>query len=266
LRCGADDVLDLPADASRVVGMLLEAGDVRRSAAYAVGVLGGAGGVGASLFAAAVALTCARRVDTVLVDADRWGAGLDQLVGVEPGDGVRWDALLGGRGRLSGRSVRDALPRRGRLSLLGWPDRRPDTVSALPEAITEIVDAVRRSAALIVVDLGRHPDPLVTEFTRRIDLLMVVTTTSVPAVTAAARTLRRSDGTEAAVVVRRTTGGLAPETVGALLERPVWATMAPQRGLDEDLGLGAGPLRRSRGPLARTATRVADRILKELAS
>jgi hypothetical protein len=36
------------------------------------------------------------------------------------------------------------------------------------------------------------------------------------------------------------------------------AEMNDQRGLDEDVGLGVGPLRRARGPLGRAANRIVE--------
>jgi hypothetical protein len=41
---------------------------------------------------------------------------------------------------------------------------------------------------------------------------------------------------------------------------PVLATMGDQRGLDEAINLGAGPLRSARGPLARAARKVATHV------
>jgi hypothetical protein len=55
--------------------------------------------------------------------------------------------------------------------------------------------------------------------------------------------------------------------VGRLLQLPVLATMADQRGLDEAIDLGAGPLRSRRGPLARAARAVADAlVVREVAA
>ena len=57
----------------------------------------------------------------VLVDLDPLGPGLDRVLGLERCDGVRWDALLQTTGRLSARSLHDALPRRNGLGVLTWP-------------------------------------------------------------------------------------------------------------------------------------------------
>jgi hypothetical protein len=55
------------------------------------------------------------------------------------------------------------------------------------------------------------------------------------------------------LVVRGSAAGVAPREVSRLLDLPLTATMADQRGLDEAISLGIGPLRSRRGPLARAA-------------
>jgi hypothetical protein len=58
-------------------------------------------------------------------------------------------------------------------------------------------------------------------------------------------------------VLRGGAAGVSAEEVGRLMGLPVVATMSDQRGLDEAISLGVGPLRTGRGPLARAARQAA---------
>jgi len=256
LAIGAESVAGLPRSESWLVESLTDVGDGAAAAGMTVGVVGGAGGVGATVFAAALGQVCAERGPTLVVDADVLGAGMDRVLGLEQADGVRWDALMQATGRLSARSLREALPRRDRLSVLTWPVDRAGTLQAF--AVREALSAGRRGFATVVVDLPRHPDPVVDEVLARCDVVLLVSTLTVPAVTAASRVARRlSPAAGTGLVLRGGSAGITPREVGRLLELPVLATMGDQRGLDEAISLGVGPLRSRRGALARAARQAA---------
>jgi len=260
LGCAAESVRCLPADAESLVADLTDCGDGDRMRGVVIGVIGGAGGVGASVFAAALAEVLAERSDVLLIDADPLGAGIDRVLGVEAVEGVRWDRLIQAAGRLSARSLYDALPRRGRISLLTWPSVRTATIS--PPAMRGAISAGQRGYPVVVVDLARHLD-LVTEDTLlRCDQVVLLSTLTVPAVAAAARLASRLPTGRAALVLRGAGGGVAPDEVADLLGLPVLARMRDQRGLDEAIGLGLGPLRSRRGPLARAARAVASGVFR----
>ena len=252
LSLGAESVAALPTSESWLVETLIDVGDGRASPGVSIGVLGGAGGVGATVFAAALAQVSARSSSTLVVDADVLGAGIDRVLGLEDADGVRWDALMQATGRLSARSLRDALPRRGRLSVLTWPIDRTSSLQAF--AMREALSAGQRGFDTVVLDLPRHHDPVVDEVLARCDHVLLVSTLTVPAVTAAARVARRLPrGGGSGLVLRGGAAGVAPREVARLLELPVVATMGDQRGLDEAISLGVGPVRSARGTLARAA-------------
>jgi secretion/DNA translocation related CpaE-like protein len=257
---GAEAVAPLPSSESWLVETLTDLGDGSAAAATTVGVVGGAGGVGATVFAAALAEVLARDSATLAVDADVLGAGLDRVLGLEQAEGVRWDALQQATGRLSARSLREALPRRGALSVLAWPtDRSVDLQAA---GVREALSAARRGFESVVVDVPRHPDPLVDELLARCDHVLLVSTLTVPAVAATARVAQRlPDGARTSLVLRGGAAGVAPREVSRLLDLPVVATMTDQRGLDEAISLGIGPLRSGRGPLARAAHAAASEVL-----
>src|SRR5690606_31593583 len=95
---GAEAVLVLPADESRLVDRLADAVESVGGLARTVGVIGGRGGAGASTLACALALAAARRGErTMLIDGDPLGGGLEVLLGGERLDGLRWPALRDSR-------------------------------------------------------------------------------------------------------------------------------------------------------------------------
>lgn len=259
LGIGAESVAGLPTSEAWLVELLTDAGDGTSTSALTIGVVGGAGGVGATVFAAALAQAFATQLRTLVVDADALGAGIDRVLGLERADGIRWDALMQATGRLSARSLREALPRRGRLSVLGWP---VDRHAQLPVfAMREALSAAQRGFDAVVVDVPRHPDPAAEEVLARCDCVVLVSTVTVPAVAATARVARRlPPGPGNGLVLRGSAAGIATHEVARLVGLPVLAVMGDQRGLDEAINLGVGPLRSTRGALARTARQVATHV------
>jgi len=76
-----------------------------------IGVVGGTGGSGASVLAAALSVSSARRGhSTVLVDADPMSGGLDLVLGCENLTGARWQHLTDVTGVLAADDLRTALP------------------------------------------------------------------------------------------------------------------------------------------------------------
>lgn len=253
LAVGAESVAALPASETWLVEMLTDVDDGGTLPGTTVGVIGGTGGAGATVFAAALAQTASRQDSTLVVDADPLGSGVDRVLGLEGRDGIRWDAMLQTTGRLSARSLREALPREGALSVLAWPAGRVGTLQ--PFAMREVLSAGRRGFDVLVLDLPRHPDPLTEEMITRCDHLVVVTTLTLPAVSAAARLVQRlpDRAPQRHLVTRGGPSGVAPEEVSRLLKVPLLASMPNQRGLDEAINLGAGPTRSRRSALARAA-------------
>ncbi|MGZ4743893.1 MAG: P-loop NTPase [Oryzihumus sp.] len=70
------------------------------TAAHVIGVVGGSGGVGATVLAAALATRAAATGRTVAcVDGDVLGGGLDVTFGLEQEPGLRWPDLAAALGR-----------------------------------------------------------------------------------------------------------------------------------------------------------------------
>ncbi|HEX4191031.1 MAG TPA: septum site-determining protein Ssd [Marmoricola sp.] len=259
LGCGAESVLVLPEAGGWLVDALTDAGDGDCGTGTVVGVVGAAGGVGATTFAAALAQILAVGGPALAIDADAAGAGLDQVLGLEAEPGVRWEGLLQASGRLSARSLRDTLPARAGLSVLAWSADRTTPLTA--PSMREVLSAGRRGYPVVVVDLPRQRDAVGEEALSRCDQVVLVTTTTVPAVSAAARWARRLPSVPAHLVLRGRSGGVPVPDIERLLGQRALVRMPDQRGLDEAVSLGLGPLRSSKGPLARAARSVAGAVL-----
>src|ERR1700712_4025035 len=266
LGLGAETVAGLPASETWLVELLTDVGDGAAAPGVTIGVIGGSGGAGATVFAATLAQTATAAGRTLLVDADPIGAGIDRVLGLESSDGIRWDSMLQTTGRLSSRSLREALPRTGQLSVLTWPADRPATLQAF--AMREVLSAGRRGFDTVVVDLPRHRDAVIDEAISRCDHVVLVSTLTVPGVSSAARVAHRLPELTPArhLVTRGSRAGLSPESVSRLLRMPLLAAMGDQRGLDEAINLGAGPARSRRGTLARAARSCAIALLPDRAA
>lgn len=262
LALGAENLSELPVSETWLIELLTDAGDGGGSRGVTVGVVGGSGGAGASVFAGALGTIAARRGRTLLVDADPLGAGIDRVLGFEELDGIRWDSMMQATGRLSARSLRDALPHRAGLSVLTWPADRPATLQAF--AMREVLSAGQRGHQTVILDLPRHPDGVVDEVLTRCDHVVLVSGVTVPAVASATRVAGRLPGgsTHTHLVTRGGRGGVDPSEVSRVLGVPLLAAMPDQRGLDEAVDLGRGPVHSPRGALARAARRVVDELLE----
>ncbi|HET6153830.1 MAG TPA: septum site-determining protein Ssd [Marmoricola sp.] len=259
LGCGAESVLVLPEAGGWLVDALTDAGDGDGGAGVVIGVVGAAGGVGATTFAAALAQVLAASGPALAIDADAAGAGLDQVLGLEAEPGVRWEGLLQATGRLSARSLRDTVPARAGLSVLAWSADR--TTPLTGPSMREVLSAGRRGYPIVVVDLPRQRDAVGEEALSRCDQVVLVSTTTVPAVSAAARWVRRLPAIPTHLVLRGHRGGVPVTDIERLLGHRAAIRMPDQRGLDEAISLGLGPLRSRKGPLASAARSVAGAVV-----
>ena len=253
LAVGAESVVELPRSEGWLVEALTDAGDRAPSRGVAVGVVGGSGGAGATTFACALGQVGSRLGSAIVIDADPLGPGLDRVLGLELHDGVRWDALAQTTGRLSARSLHDAVPHRGGLGVLTWASGSPGSLQAF--AVREAMSAAQRGHDLVVVDLPRARDALVDELVARCDALLVLTLPTVTGVAAAARMCARMRPAAATRLVVRGSGVPVRE-VEQVCGLAQAVAMADQRGLAESIDLGLGPVRSRRGPLARAAQEV----------
>ena len=253
LATGAEAVAELPTAAEWLTGLLTDAGDERPARGFTVGVLAGSGGAGATTFACALAQTAARRGSTAVLDLDPLGPGLDRVLGLEERDGIRWGDLIRTAGRLSARSLREALPCSRELAVLTWAPGEPREVDVA--TARETLSAARRGHDTVVLDLPRSADPVTEDLITRCDRLLVVVSASLTGVAAAARLVGRLPAPDRVRLVVRGQGP-DPEDVARAVGVPVLATMSDQRGLGEAIDLGLGPVRSRRGPLSRAALEV----------
>jgi secretion/DNA translocation related CpaE-like protein len=259
---GVDRVVAADDSDYDVVQLLTEATDDAQPEVpgSVIAVIGACGGVGASVFAAAVALAAAeseRR--TVLVDADPDGAGLEVLLGMESGRGAHWDDIAASHGRIPESALRQALPAipgsRGAAVLLGF-GQGSEPNADIP-ALDAVLDAARRGGDMAVVDLPRHRTARADRVVARADLTVIVAPAEVRGCYAASRLVPGLDGLGArlGLVVRGPSpGGVGAGDVAAAVGIPLIATMRPQPGLARAIDGGSG-LGRRRGPL-RAAARV----------
>jgi len=264
---GAEHVAALPDAEAWLVGALADAVEAPADPGRVLAVLGGRGGAGASVFAAAVAVVAvAERRDVLLVDCDALGGGLDLVLGAEDTAGLRWPALSLAGGRVAASSLHAALPapplgaQAGRLTVLscdrGGPG--PDGLGPDGAAVRAVCGAGRRAGETVVCDLPRHPCDGAEAALGVADLAVLVVPAEVRAAAAAATVLERvaRHGAVLRLVVRGPApGGLTAADVSRALGLPLLAAMRPQPGLAGALDRGQPP-GRARGPLAVAARQV----------
>ncbi|MGO9508720.1 MAG: septum site-determining protein Ssd [Mycobacterium sp.] len=256
---GAQHVLRMPEQERELIRELAEASESARTAredrlGQMVAVIGGCGGAGASSFAVAVAQAAG---DTLLLDLDPWGGGIDLLVGGETVPGLRWPDLALQGGRLSWSAVRDALPRHRGVSLLSGT-RRGYELDAGP--VGAVVDAGRRGGVTVVCDLPRRLTEAAQTALDTADLVVLVSPCDVRACAASATVAPVLAGLNPnlGLVVRGPSpGGLRAGEVADIVGMPLLASMKAQPRLTEQVEHGGLRLRR-RSALTIAARRVLD--------
>lgn len=227
-----------------------------------IAVIGACGGVGASVFAAALAVAAHRSGQPVLLaDCDRWGSGLDVVLGLESEDGVRWSDLAAPAGRLAPETLHRAVPgiamSRGHIPVLSFDRTSPDDVSAT--VVEVVVDSARRAGDLTVIDLPRVPTPAGDRMAEVADLTVLVVPADVRGCFAGQRQVAHlADlGARTGVVVRGPSpGGLGSDEIADVLGVPLLAFMRPQARLVRDLEHGRPPGSDPRSPLGKAARAV----------
>ncbi|WP_127781803.1 septum site-determining protein Ssd [Rhodococcus sp. X156] len=256
---GAEHVVTLPEGERFLVHLMSEQQETSAGAGLVVAVLGGRGGAGASVLAAAVATAAVAEAHRcLLVDCDRLGGGLDLVLGAEDRAGLRWSGVALTGGRVAAGALREALPSadaRGLLTVLSC-GRQESVPSA--EAVAAVVDAGARGGEVVVCDLPRDPGPVTAAVLDRADLAVLVVPAEVRACAAAAALVQAlgAHGAGLQLVVRGPApGGLRAVDVGQALGLPLLTTMRPQPGLGAALERG-GLSETRRSPLFSAARQV----------
>jgi secretion/DNA translocation related CpaE-like protein len=255
VAAGAERVLTMPEQEDDLIRGLAEAAESARDAGLrgdVVAVVGGCGGGGASLFAAAMSLAA---TDALLVDLDPWGGGIDLLLGCEMAAGLRWPDLALQGGRLVWPAVREALPRHCGVSFLSGT-RRGYELEAGP--IDAVVDAGRRGGVTVVCDLPRRLTDATQAALDAADLVVVVSPCDVRACAASAAmapVLAAINPNLGLVARGPSPGGLRAAEVADITGLPLLASMRAQPQLAEQLERGGLRVGR-RSALSAAAARV----------
>lgn len=259
---GAEKVLFLPDAEPWLVDAFADAVEGDRDGAL-VAVLGGRGGAGATTTACALALTAVRRgVQTLLVDGDPYGGGIDLVFGGENATGVRWPDLGGTRGRVPATALAQALPKLAELSVLSWDRSEPTSLSV--QAVQAVLTAGRRSHGLVVVDLPRSLDAASREVLGAARTTLLVVPAEVRAAAAAARLAAQVSllCRDLRLVVRGPSpAGLRAGEVERALRLPLAGDLRPEPGLARDLEEGNPPGLRRGSPLGALCQAVLDDLL-----
>jgi secretion/DNA translocation related CpaE-like protein len=255
ITVGAQRVLTLPEQEADLVVLLADAVEsVRDESRHGpiAAVVAGRGGAGASVLAAALALSVP---DALLVDVDPWSGGLDLLLGAETTAGLRWPDLSLRGGRVGYPSLRDALPRHRGVTLLA-NGRGGGEID--PTALTAVVEAGSRGGATVVCDVPRRSTTAAEAALDAADLVIVVVTAEVRACAAAGAMvpwLSAINPNVGLVVRGPAPGGLRASEVAGSVGLPLLAAMRPQHGVAEALERGGLRIAR-RSPLEGTARQV----------
>ncbi len=267
VELGAEQVVFLPDGEPWLVSRLADTAEGGATDCPLVAVLGGRGGAGATVLAAALAVTAARQgCRTLLVDGDPLGGGIDLVLGAEDVPGVRWPELTQTRGRVPASALAEALPRAYGLSVLSF-DRDSDPVTVPAEAMRAVLSAGRRAHDLVVVDLPRTTGEATDVVLEAASLTLLVVPAEVRAAAAAARVASSvaARSRDLRVVARLpSASGLDGPAVAGSLGLPLAGTLRPEPGLAGALDRGEAPAGKAAGPLRSLCAELLGALLPAL--
>lgn len=257
---GAEQLVELPDGEVWLVGRFAELAVAGLPQAPIIAVVGARGGAGASSLAAGLVVVAHRRgLRACAVDMDPLGVGLDYLLGGGMDAGLSWSELDRTRGRVPPGPLFERLARVGEYPVLTWGPTAGGAPAA--GALGSILDSLRRSADLVVVDLPRDLSDGCVEAISRVDSLLLVVPRDVGSVRAGARLLATPPlaGARPSVVARGPAPcGLAADEIAEMLGVPVAASMGADSSLRRDTEMGLAPGERGRGPIAKACRAILD--------
>lgn len=232
----ADRVFDLCVDESLLVAYFTEQ---TRARARVVSVLGGSGGAGASVTAAALAMSAhagGRRC--VLIDADPDSPGADLLLGLDETPGLRWHHLGPSSGAPPGEQLFDALPRFGELAVV----TRDRVDRSVPDdaLIVSTVHALRGVVDLIVVDLPRGAVQIRTQMATVSEVVFLVLACDLRGATSARSVVAslRHDADVRLLARRGSSDSLEPSDIAEWLDLPLAGVLPHEPGLSGSIDRG----------------------------
>ncbi len=216
--------------------------------AHIIGVTGGKGGVGKSVFSAnlAFAFLMEMRVPVCLIDLDSQSCG-DQNVILGLREPKTMSDLVNFNGSISQSNINQvvSIHQGTNLAYVGAVRGREQTLNVVPETAIKQIEALSNIYRFIIVDLGNQLTNLQMTLIEKATALLVVTTPEVLAVNQTMRAmtdlLAASLPTEMLQVVinKASSNALAPAAIGQTLRRPILGAI-PQ----DDVTAG-GALQRS---------------------
>jgi len=231
--------------------------------AHIIGVVGGSGGVGASVLVAAIAVRAAQTgLRSVCLDGDRLGGGLDVTLGIEQERGVRWPDLAGARGCIDGPELLRRLPSVDGVHVLSF-DRGRDLPLAV-EVVQEVLSALDAVADVVVIDLPRPDHEIFAAMAPSVDAMMLLAGSGIRDLAGASAIADHLIGACPDVWLCLRTSGKGShfaDTVAGALDLPLLAVVREEASLAADVLHGIPPGSCARGALAAVADVVLARLV-----
>jgi len=228
-----------------------------------IGVVGGSGGVGASVLTVATAVRAAQAgLRVACLDGDRLGGGLDVTLGIEQERGVRWPDLAGARGRIDGPELLRRLPSVDGVSVLSFDRARDVELGA--ETIVEVLHALRGAVDLVVLDLPRPDHEVFGALAPDVDAMVLLAGSGIGDLAGASAIAGHLINACPDVWLCLRTSGHGShfaDTVGEALDLPILAVVREEPSLVGDLLHGIPPGSSSRGALAEAADKVLEQCV-----
>lgn len=228
-----------------------------------IGVVGGSGGVGASVLTASIAVRAAQAgLRPVCLDGDRFGGGLDVTLGLEQERGVRWPDLAGARGSIDGPELFRRLPAVDGVRVLSF-DRARD-VPLTAEILRDVLLALSSAADLVVVDLPRPDHEFYAALAPSLDAMVLLAGSGIRDLAGASAIVGHLiEACPDVWLCLRTCGKGShfADTVAGALDLPLLAVVREEPSLAADVLHGIPPGSSARGALAAAADAVLARCV-----
>ena len=228
------------------------------TSAHIIGVVGGSGGVGASVLTAAIAFRAARAgLGPVCLDGDRLGGGLDVTLGIEQEHGVRWPDLAGARGRIDGPELLRRLPSVDGVRVLSF-DRGHD-VQLGAEVLHEVLLALAVASDVVVVDLPRPDHEVFAALAPSVETMVLLAGSGISDLAGASAIAEHLIAASPDVWLCLRTSGKGShfaDTVAGALDLPLLAVVREEPSLAAEVLHGIPPGSSTKGALASAADQV----------
>ncbi len=240
---GVEDVVLLDESEPWLVDRLGLVGGGVPDEGLVVGVVGASGGCGASTLAAGLAVATGAAFGTsMIVDLNGLGGGFDLHFGAADWSGLSWHELADISGRISGDSLREAVPSVDGTAIVGFA-RDNSMCEVSDRARRAVLLGARQAAGLTVVDLPTAPGTI-REVRPLLDQIVVAGTADIRGALATRGILQylRELEVPAAVAVRAPgRQGLADEVYLVVIDCPdevsVW-WLSEIRAIDRRIRAG----------------------------